>query len=226
MRKAFTLIELLVCIAILAILMAILFPTFNKIKVQAYNSVSLSNIKQLAIAWKSYSEDYDDVLMRNVDPNYSHWFGDNKGSVLDPYVKIKNLKDPMSRRINAPDYWVGYGYNAVFLSPFDDDNNPIPINYSSIQNPSETLIFAPVAGIFTVNNKEGLFAISTIYPTSFGYPTFHARYNGKSPVVFSDLHAQNFIPNYLNVSAKYKNYEIGFIDKDGMPHTDELFDLD
>lgn len=61
-KSAFTLIELLVVIAIIAILAAILFPVFAQAKAAAKASACLSNVKQLAIATKLYSTDYDDQV--------------------------------------------------------------------------------------------------------------------------------------------------------------------
>jgi prepilin-type N-terminal cleavage/methylation domain-containing protein len=60
--RAFTLIELLVVIAIIAILAAILFPVFAQAKAAAKKTVSLSNIKQVAIGANIYVNDYDDQL--------------------------------------------------------------------------------------------------------------------------------------------------------------------
>ncbi|MGV3614720.1 MAG: prepilin-type N-terminal cleavage/methylation domain-containing protein [Fimbriimonas sp.] len=61
MKRAFTLIELLVVIAIIAILAAILFPVFAQAKQAAKRSVTLSNLKQNALAVVMYGNDYDDV---------------------------------------------------------------------------------------------------------------------------------------------------------------------
>ena len=57
--KAFTLIELLVVIAIIALLMAILMPALQRVKKQARTVVCLTKLKQWAIYFSMYAEDYD-----------------------------------------------------------------------------------------------------------------------------------------------------------------------
>lgn len=60
--RAFTLIELLVVISIIAILAAILFPVFASAREKARQAESISNLKQLAIAFQLYTQDYDEVM--------------------------------------------------------------------------------------------------------------------------------------------------------------------
>ena len=61
-RAGFTLIELLVVIAIIAILAAILFPVFQKVRENARRTACLSNEKQLGLAFIQYTQDYDEIM--------------------------------------------------------------------------------------------------------------------------------------------------------------------
>lgn len=228
MRRAFTLVELLVCIAIIALLAAILFPVFRAVRLNAYKIQSVSNIRQLGIAWRMYAEDYDDTLMRNLY-DWTYWFGDAKGSVLSPYVKLESIKDPGLRivKVEAPSWWVGYGYNAVYLSPNDEETNfPIPVHHSLIADPSRTVVFAPTAGVFAVNRIEGLYAVPLIYPPSYRLPTVHGRFDGKCPVLWADLHTSVLPLVYYRREPRFLKYALGFLDSDKNPDTDDLFDLD
>ncbi len=58
-NTAFTLIELLVVIAIIALLLAILVPGLNRVKVQATGIVCLSNLDGLTMSWLLYAGDND-----------------------------------------------------------------------------------------------------------------------------------------------------------------------
>jgi len=57
--RAFTLIELLVVIAIIALLMAILIPTLQRVKKQAYSVMCRSNQRQWGQLFCAYTDDYD-----------------------------------------------------------------------------------------------------------------------------------------------------------------------
>lgn len=76
-QKGFTLIELLVVIAIIAILMAILMPALNRAKEQGKRMVCFNNLKQLAVCWLLYADDYDGKIM-NGDGGTDHVRGQTR----------------------------------------------------------------------------------------------------------------------------------------------------
>jgi prepilin-type N-terminal cleavage/methylation domain-containing protein/prepilin-type processing-associated H-X9-DG protein len=61
-NSGFTLIELLVVIAIIAILSAILFPVFAKVREKARQTTCASNLKQIGLAILQYNQDYDETF--------------------------------------------------------------------------------------------------------------------------------------------------------------------
>jgi len=84
-RKGFTLIELLVVIAIIAILAAILFPVFAKVREKARQTSCLSNEKQLGLSFAQYAQDNDETLPCDTNVPYADEHG--WAEELYPYVK-------------------------------------------------------------------------------------------------------------------------------------------
>jgi len=141
-RKGFTLIELLVVIAIIAILAAILFPVFAKVREKARQTSCLSNMKQLGLAFAQYSEDFDEK-----NPDGANWFfpgGNGWGGQVYSYVKSTAVfvcPDDSSQGHSS------YAYNS---------NNTIPTalsvdSYSiaKYNSPAKTVL------LFEVNGNHG-----------------------------------------------------------------------
>ena len=116
MRKAkggwkggFTLIELLVVIAIIAILAAILFPVFSKAREKARAAACQSNLKQLALAMKMYTNDWDERFPISTPPCVAGT--GNQGTTMPwwllvyPYVKNGQIFECPSAEVR----WI---YNA------------------------------------------------------------------------------------------------------------------
>ena len=190
-QKGFTLIELLVVIAIIAILAAILFPVFQKVRENARRASCTSNLKQLSIAVVQYQQDFDEIMPGSaVNAALGGWiyftgftafpsptptaFDPTQGSIY-PYVKSK----------------------GVYLCPDDSSNqgNSYSINgpicgqaLSQFTQPSATVLFNEEADGFANNggSDDGYFS-----PGTFGnVPTL--RHTNGSVFAFCDGHAKWF----------------------------------
>lgn len=109
LRHGFTLIELLVVISIIAILAAILFPTFGKAREKARQTKCLGNLQQMATALLLWAQDHDERLPTG-------------GTVWD------NLALPAAclRCPTAPQVAHGYVYNSLVAGKsLGDLNNPV-----------------------------------------------------------------------------------------------------
>ena len=65
-HKAFTLIELLVCIAIIAILAALLMPSLNRAREGGRRATCTNNLKQFGVAYTQYAIDWEEFIPKNI----------------------------------------------------------------------------------------------------------------------------------------------------------------
>jgi len=131
-RIGFTLIELLVVIAIIAILAAILFPVFARVREKARETVCKSNLKQIGLAIIMYAEDYDGMLplaaefpFPGVVPTttVSSPGGTSLRDVLGPYTKNNQIfrcpSDHEFYEVEGLSYDYGSGIFEFTPSPLD-----------------------------------------------------------------------------------------------------------
>lgn len=237
-RHAFTLVELLVVIAIIAILAAILFPVFAQAREAARKTMCLSNTRQLGTAWQMYTQDYDELMLPGgytcCPGNYQRewrWYGmwdqptqalSDQNGILYPYIRSGQLKACPSRPpIGRPvDGSLGYGYN----------NNYLAYNsLAAVTTPAETVVFYDAARFVNVAGVPTLQSTPHGCPPSTGGSCFHARHSGRGSVVWADGHVKTMGPNTIERSnkpmAQMRPANVGDIDSDGNPATDELWDL-
>jgi prepilin-type N-terminal cleavage/methylation domain-containing protein/prepilin-type processing-associated H-X9-DG protein len=138
-NKGFTLIELLVVIAIIAILAAILFPVFAKVREKARQTACLSNEKQLGLALLQYVQDNNELVPAGVIyQNGEGWAGE-----LYPYVKsaaaYKCPDDPTPGNVGGS---ISYEMNGN-LDPTlwnGTANQVLPIKVANFTAPSKTVL--------------------------------------------------------------------------------------
>ncbi len=116
-KRGFTLIELLVVIAIIAILAAILFPVFQKVRENARRASCASNEKQLGLAFTQYLQDADETYPCGSQlPTGTAGLG--WGGQIYAYVKSAGVykcpddSTPQTTNGGSVLYPVSYAYNS------------------------------------------------------------------------------------------------------------------
>ncbi len=145
-RSGFTLIELLVVIAIIAILAAILFPVFQKVRENARRAACLSNEKQLGLAFTQYTQDYDENLptggLYSNNYNGSGWAGP-----LFPFLKstgVFTCPDNVLPSSPPKPNLISYAYNQALVRTIAN-TNLVPA-LSTFNTPAHTVLLYEVRG--------------------------------------------------------------------------------
>jgi prepilin-type N-terminal cleavage/methylation domain-containing protein len=137
--SAFTLIEMLVVIAIIAILIAMLYPAVSGMQERGKITQDMNNLRQIGLAIQVYLNDNDDIL-----PPSLTWPGTTGTPVLYPkYISTRKIfKSPFdnkrspSETDSAP---VSYGINEKMYAAAPGINR----NMAQLVSPSSTILLAP-----------------------------------------------------------------------------------
>ncbi len=188
-KTGFTLIELLVVIAIIAILAAILFPVFARARENARRASCQSNLKQIALGIKQYTQDYDErfPLDATNDAATVGW-----AFIIQPYLKSEQIyqcpsdsspmpiaADPALRanEIGYTDYW----YNGNFMTA--------PITSGGVGIKEAQLTYSSN----TVLNGDGI-GSAAVYQRTSTPSSGSARHLEGANYSFADGHVKWFRP--------------------------------
>jgi prepilin-type N-terminal cleavage/methylation domain-containing protein/prepilin-type processing-associated H-X9-DG protein len=188
-NKGFTLIELLVVIAIIAILAAILFPVFAKVREKARQTACLSNIRQLGLALIQYVND-NDQQTPSCAPNGASNCPAGWASRILPYVGTPTLyvcPDDSTATTAGGQNVSSYGLNADTIL---DDAQQTGRSYaqSAYTEPDKTVWLFEVSG----DTSEDI----TNPSTSQVYPHGDWSYGGASPVGWGQGKNDNYADPY------------------------------
>ena len=148
-RSAFTLIELLVVIAIIALLAAILFPVFGRARENARRASCQSNLRQITLGIKQYTQDYDERFP--IGPNVVNTdFTTGWAAVMQPYIKSLQVyqcpsdkTDPTSdpSQVGYIDYWynAALSWNGLYGS-LGTPNYRTSLNEAALLNSTLTIL--------------------------------------------------------------------------------------
>ncbi|MCW3061400.1 MAG: prepilin-type N-terminal cleavage/methylation domain [Capsulimonas sp.] len=196
-RSGFTLVELLVVIAIIAVLSAILFPAFAKVREGARRQACASNLRQIALGISQYIQDNDEAF----PASYRNYVGTWR-YVIYPYVKsTKVYKCPSN-----PNVEMDTGLNTVAAYP---GNLQFPTSYgsnSSGGNVTEDYGLIPMGAnrFTTVSQVQRPSSLILLTETTRYNPSgistgkleydLYAGHGGYSNYVFADCHVKAMKP--------------------------------
>lgn len=230
-RRGFTLIELLVVIAIIAILAAILFPVFGRARENARRTSCQSNLKQMALAWLQYTQDYDEksvphywteVVGGQTIYHFYHGSGayggefDYARSPMWPYMKNAQFTGcaSFSNSVGADYGMTDYGYNIAYVGGMGPGatqarftNSP---NYGRMTREPANLarITTPAQtflfGETVMSGPTYVQRWPWMYPPSSGinFGSIHFRHMETAVMSFVDGHVKSMKMNVLSSDAR------------------------
>ncbi len=213
MKKGFTLIELLVVIVIIALLAAIIFPVYIRVKEQGRKAACLSNLKQLAAALSAYRGDYDGHMPGSVYREIT--VGSPPAIVIEKHCDWANALNVGGKVFKCPsdDGPEGLSYaNNRFLFGFlecgDSENvykSPETgvVGRDDVWLPSLVIVLCDGDNT-TLSDPKPLGGIDDVPSRRSGWFTYtppaktaDRRHLGKGNYAFWDGHVESLLPNQV-----------------------------
>lgn len=201
----FTLIELLVVIAIIAILAAILFPVFAQAREQARRITCTSNVKNFALAFLMYNQDYDETFVTQLNSDLLNDKGEFQ-YLLQPYIKNRAIVycpsrstygcdtqiDPSGRCIGyAPNFGIYSYHNGNGLFHQSEVLNVWPYDriwrgrsIADFVHPAETIMIGDT-------NDSNMYTLAFYFQTADGTSPGAIRHGTNYQFAFVDGHAKS-----------------------------------
>lgn len=180
-HRAFTLVELLVVIAIIAILAAMLFPVFARVRENARRTSCTSNMKQIGLGIMQYQQDHDGRYPMSSGslrwPEYIFTYVNSRQVFICPSTSPAIVEEKgqtwtasTGDVTGAPKFY-GYGYNYQYLgnsrTPTSANPNaaafPFTATDTMVEAPSQTVAVADTAGVPTTT-KTGTYVVEPPQP--------------------------------------------------------------
>jgi prepilin-type N-terminal cleavage/methylation domain-containing protein/prepilin-type processing-associated H-X9-DG protein len=195
-RRGFTLIEILVVVAIIALLAAIIFPTFTRTRENARGISCASNLKQIGLALMQYTEDYEgfhpvagaDIAWDAIDPttHNNSWM-----QQLQAYVKDRQVFRCPSDGASKYSYFLSARVAYLEAGEFAATNT------KRIQYPTAFVVagdtFSYDGGFSATDADKDDYSQNCVGGEAFGTPWIEwQRHNGGQNIAFADGHVKRF----------------------------------
>jgi prepilin-type N-terminal cleavage/methylation domain-containing protein/prepilin-type processing-associated H-X9-DG protein len=229
-KSGFTLIELLVVIAIIAILAAILFPVFAKVREKARQTSCLSNLKQIGLGFTQYVQDNDETWPAGYQgPTFYGNLGAGWAGSIQPYIKSTGVfrcpDDPTQNgtttgSINGvsqtiPTYVDSYALNINFTCQFENG----PATIARLTAPASSVALVEITGdqVDLADPTEGTSNWSNPAPSSGSHYLLSAvadgdpGYVGGGFGIHASLDSGSNSSNNASLPVKYAAGDIGSV---------------